>query len=74
MLHSVITIIQLILAAFLILIVLLQQRGSGLGAGFGGNSAVYNTKRGIDKVLFQITIITSIFFFAISLLRVVLAA
>jgi len=74
MLQSVITTIQLILAAFLIVVVLLQQRGSGLGAGFGGSSAVYNTKRGIDKVLYQITIVTSILFFALSLLRVVLAS
>ncbi len=73
MYQSILNIAQLVLAVFLVIVVLLQQRGSGLGATFGGSSAVYNTKRGIDKVLFQVTIVTSILFFAISLLRVVIA-
>lgn len=73
MYQSVLNIIQLVLAVFLIVIVMLQQRGAGLGATFGGSSAVYNTKRGIDKVLFQVTIVTSILFFGLSLLRVVIA-
>ncbi|MBI2990290.1 MAG: preprotein translocase subunit SecG [Candidatus Magasanikbacteria bacterium] len=72
MLTSIISILQIILAALLILVVLLQQKGSGLGAAFGGSNTVYTTKRGVDKVLFQSTIVISILFFATALANVLL--
>ena len=64
-------VIQIVLAVLLMLSVLLQQRGSGLGAGFGGDSAVFTTKRGAEKVLYNATIMIGILFFGISLLRVI---
>ena len=70
--QGILAIIELILAIFLIVVVLLQQKGSGLGAGFGGTGGVVSTKRGIDKVLFHITIVTSILFFGLGLLSVTL--
>ena len=42
--------------------ILLQARGAGLGATFGGDSSVYRSRRGIEKRLFQFTIILSIAF------------
>lgn len=58
------SIVQLVLSILLIIAVLMQQRGSGMGAAFGGGGVVYNTRRGVDKILFQITIVISILFFA----------
>lgn len=49
--------------------ILLQQKGSGLGAAFGGSSNIYSTKRGVDKVLFYFTIVISVVFFGVSLAR-----
>lgn len=66
------TIIQLASACLLIGTILLQQKGSGLGAAFGGSSNVFSTKRGLDKVLFRATIVLSVVFFGVSLLRVIL--
>lgn len=63
---------QIVLALVLMLSVLLQQRGAGLGAGFGGDSAVFTTKRGAEKLLYNGTIVIAIIFFAISLVRVIL--
>lgn len=63
------SIVQLVLAILLIIAVLMQQRGSGLGAAFGGGGGVYGTRRGIDKVLFQITIVISILFFAVAIVN-----
>ena len=60
-------IIQLILAILLTGAILLQARGSGLGAAFGGEGNVYRTKRGIEKKLHNTTIILAIIFFGISL-------
>ena len=68
MLHTTITILQNVFAVILIIAVLLQQKGAGLGMAFGGSSNIYSTKRGIDNVLFKGTIVTSILFFAVSLL------
>ncbi|MEK7623937.1 MAG: preprotein translocase subunit SecG [Patescibacteria group bacterium] len=67
MIQKLFAIVQPLLAVLLIIVVLLQQKGAGLGAAFGGSSNIYSTKRGIDKILFQTTIILSILFFAIAL-------
>ena len=42
--------------------ILLQTRGAGLGATFGGDSSVYRSRRGIEKRLFQFTIALAILF------------
>lgn len=62
---------QVILSCLLITAVLLQQKGSGLGAAFGGSSNVYSTKRGIDKTLFQATIVIGILFLLIAIASLV---
>ncbi len=71
MTETVYNIIQIILAVILIVTILLQQKGSGLSGIFGGSSNVYSTKRGVDKILHYLTIIVSILFFGLSLLRLV---
>jgi len=54
-----ITLVSVILLTFLILI---QTRGASLGAGLGGGGEVNTSRRGTDKTIFQITIITGIVF------------
>lgn len=46
----------------MIVSILLQQRGSGLGAAFGGESGVYRSRRGIEKILYQVTIVAGMVF------------
>jgi preprotein translocase subunit SecG len=53
---------QMIVAIALIASILLQARGAGLGAAFGGDSSVYRSRRGIEKRLFQITIMLAVLF------------
>lgn len=65
-------IIQLIIAILLIVTILLQQRGSGLGAAFGGESAVYRTKRGAEKTIFYLTIILAVLFLGLALVNIYL--
>ena len=55
-----------ILAVLLIILVLIQQKGSGLGSLFGGDDAVYRTKRGAEKVIFIATIVIAILFFGLA--------
>jgi preprotein translocase subunit SecG len=60
-------IIQIVLSLALILVVMLQVRGGGLGGIFGQADTVFRTRRGIEKTLFQITIVLIVLFVAISL-------
>jgi len=66
-------IIQIAISALLVTAILLQQRGAGLGAAFGGASDVFRTKRGIEKSLFYATIGLSVLFFVTAILNVMLA-
>lgn len=51
------------ISAFLtILLILLQQRGASLGAGFGSSGELYTTRRGLEKSLFVTTIISAVIF------------
>ncbi|HEX7473270.1 MAG TPA: preprotein translocase subunit SecG [Candidatus Limnocylindrales bacterium] len=47
---------QLIISIALMAAILLQSRGTGLSGTFGGDSAVYRSRRGIEKRLFQFTV------------------
>ena len=46
-----INILQIAVSVFLVVSILLQSRGSGLGAVFGGDSGGYYAKRGFEKFL-----------------------
>ncbi|PIY93133.1 MAG: preprotein translocase subunit SecG [Candidatus Magasanikbacteria bacterium CG_4_10_14_0_8_um_filter_32_14] len=69
MLKQILQIIQIILAIVLIIVVLLQQKGTGLGSAFGGSGTIHTTRRGIDKVLYQITIVVSVLFFILAIVN-----
>jgi preprotein translocase subunit SecG len=53
---------QLIVSVALTFAVLLQSRGSGLGGTFGGDSAVYRSRRGVERRLWQFTILLLVLF------------
>ncbi|HEX8731465.1 MAG TPA: preprotein translocase subunit SecG [Ktedonobacterales bacterium] len=65
--RSYLQIIQIIVAIALTIAILMQARGAGLGSVFGGSGAVFKTRRGIDKLLFNTTIGLAIFFGLLSL-------
>lgn len=49
-------------ATLMILAVLLQQRGASLGAGFGSSGELFTTRRGLDKNLFEATVVLAVIF------------
>lgn len=53
---------QIAVSVLLIGAILLQQKGGGLGSAFGGDGQVYRSRRGIEKVLFILTIILAVLF------------
>ena len=65
--QNILYIFQIVISLLLMVAILLQQKGSGLGAAFGGEGAIYRTKRGAEKMIFRLTIILSILFLATAL-------
>ena len=57
---------QILVSVLLITVVLLQAKGSGFGAGLGGTTSTFRTRRGLEKTLFQSTIVLTIIFLAMS--------
>ena len=65
---------QIILAIALVAVVLIQSKGEELGGVFGGAQSVYQTRRGVDKLLFTITVFLSIAFFLLAIINVIVSA
>ncbi len=61
---------QIILSIALVLAVLLQIRGGGLGGIFGQPSTVYRTRRGVERTLFQLTIVLIVLFLVVSIISI----
>lgn len=73
MLQTAFSIALIVLSVLLIGAILLQARGAGLGAAFGGEGNVFRTKRGVERVLFRATVVISILFFGTALASAVLS-
>lgn len=58
----------------MIISILLQQRGASLGAGFGSSGELYTTRRGLDKNLFEVTVVLSVVFILSILVGLLLPA
>jgi preprotein translocase subunit SecG len=65
--------VSLVSASLMVLCILLQARGASLGAGFGSSGELYTTRRGLDKSLFEATVVLATVF-VISLLAGLLIA
>lgn len=64
---------QVVLALLVILLIVLQSRGAGLGTVWGGGGEFYGTRRGVEKLIFRITVVVTVLFTLVSLSRVILA-
>ena len=65
--NQIILTIQIIVAVLLVISVLLQHRGTSLGGAFGGEGAVYRSRRGAENFLYFLTIIFAVIFVGISI-------
>ena len=59
---SILQIITVGSSVLMVLAILLQQRGASLGAGFGSSGELYTTRRGLDKNLYEATIVLAVIF------------
>ena len=61
-LDTILTVVMAGSSVLMMISILLQQRGATLGAGFGSSGELYTTRRGIDKNLFEVTIVLAVIF------------
>lgn len=67
------TILQVVVSVVIIVLILVQERSSGLSGAFGGVSATpYQTRRGMEKGIFAATIVSAIVFLALAIINLVI--
>jgi preprotein translocase subunit SecG len=64
---NIVLLIQILISGSLIAVILLQAKGTGLGRAWGGSGEFYRSKRGVEKILFRITIVLAVLFLLSSL-------
>lgn len=69
--NPVFTAIEIIISVLIIVVIIVQSRGSASGMAFGGQGETYRSKKGIEKVLFYTTIILAAFFALVSILSLI---
>lgn len=58
---------QIILSIIIVISILLQAQGTGLGAAWGGGGETYHTKRGVEKVVYYLTMVSLVLFTIVSI-------
>jgi len=66
---NLLTIAEIIIAALLIAAILIQAKGTGLGSAWGGTGEFYRSKRGLEKILFILSIVLASAFLLVSILN-----
>lgn len=61
---------QLLIAIALIVVIMFQLHGGGMGGIFGQTDSVYRTRRGIERSLFILTIVLAVVFVIVAILSV----
>jgi len=65
-------IVQIVISLVLVLVILLQVRGGGIGGIFGQADTVYRTKRGVERYLFYTTIVLAVVFVALAIVTLLI--
>ena len=69
---SVLLIVHVAVSLALIILILLQSRGGGLGTAFGGSASIYRSRRGVEKLFTYATIILAFLFFSLSIIQLLI--
>lgn len=69
--HNVLLILQGVVAVAIVALILLQSQGQGLGSAFGGGGETYHTRRGVEKVVFYLTIACVAIFTLVSIVALI---
>ncbi|MFH1749533.1 MAG: preprotein translocase subunit SecG [bacterium] len=70
--QQILKITEVVISILLVIVILIQERGTGLGGVFGGEGNVYRSRRGIEKILFNFTIILGVLFAGVGIALILL--
>lgn len=65
---DILLVLQIIISGALIVVILLQVKGTGLGTAFGGSGQVYRSRKGVEKLFLYFTIFLIFLFFTTSVI------
>lgn len=73
-LENALKVVQILISIGLVTLIILQARGTGLGSLFGGSGggAIQKTRRGLEKTLFQMTVVLSALFMFNAILQLLI--
>ena len=71
---NIILVIQISIATGLISLILLQAKGVDLGRAWGGGGGFYKSRRGVEKIVFYLTILLAVLFLVSSVFSLILAS
>lgn len=74
MITDLLPIVTIASSVLMVICILLQARGASLGAGFGSSGELFTTRRGIDKSLYDVTIVLAVVFVLSILANLMLAS
>lgn len=63
---------QIIVSLGLILLIVLQAKGVGLGRAWGGGGEFYKSRRGVEKLIFKVTVVLAALFLTSSILNLII--
>ena len=70
--QTIITVVQIVVGVALVISILLQSRGEGLGSFFGGGGEVFRTRRGLENILYYLTIVLAVLLVILSIVNTTL--
>lgn len=62
-------ILNIVLSVLIIVFILVQGKGAGLGSAWGGGGEMFQTRRGMEKVILRLTMAFIIIFLVVSLIN-----
>ena len=66
---SFLLILNIVLSVLIIIFILVQGKGAGLGSAWGGGGEMFQTRRGMEKIILWLTMISIVIFFTVSLIN-----
>jgi len=66
---SFLLILNIVLSALIVIFILVQGKGAGLGSAWGGGGEMFQTRRGMEKIILWLTMISIVIFFTVSLIN-----
>lgn len=67
--NNVLLVFNIVISVLIVVFILIQGRGGGLGSAWGGGGETYHTRRGVEKVTLRATVFLIVLFFILSVIN-----